>query len=282
MGEKNVSIIYQMLYNSLLEVDIIMNYVIYKNEKFRVQSSGRYYQSDNKDAKERLLHRRIWLDNHGEIPDGYIIHHIDHNWKNNDISNLALMEMREHLSIHAKELHENPQYVKKNRESLQKAQEYAKIWHASEEGLKWHSEQAKNSWKTREKSEIECIVCGKKIDKYFAARENVRFCSSSCTQKESYKRYFNEIRNCLFCGKEFTTNRHRKIKYCSSSCGGMGKKHNKVIQYSKSGDFIREWNSVREAAIQTNTDKTSIKKCVVNKAKTAGGFIWKYPEIDSY
>ena len=33
-----------------------------------------------------------------QIPKGYVIHHLDHNSLNDDISNLALMQKHQHLS----------------------------------------------------------------------------------------------------------------------------------------------------------------------------------------
>jgi len=38
---------------------------------------------------------------------------------------------------------------------------------------------------------------------------------------------------------------------------------------------IKEYNSIIEAIKETNI--TSIKAVLYNKQKTAGGFIWKYP-----
>jgi hypothetical protein len=167
---------------------IMSNYIEYKGSRFRIQSSGRYYQDNNKSAKERLLHRRIWADNYGDIPYGYVIHHKDHNWKNNDISNLELIEIGKHLSDHAKKLHKEPEYIKKNKESLNKAQKKAKEWHSSKEGLNWHSKHGKDTWIDRKKDKIICILCGKESQKHFVGRKDVRFCSSSCQDKEYYKK----------------------------------------------------------------------------------------------
>lgn len=52
-----------------------------------------------------MSYRKIWIKEHGEIPkdvDGfsYEIHHIDGNHNNNDLSNLQLVTIREHLKIH--------------------------------------------------------------------------------------------------------------------------------------------------------------------------------------
>lgn len=45
-------------------------------------------------------HRRVWRENHGPIPRGYHIHHIDGNHFNNDISNLQCVTAQEHYDIH--------------------------------------------------------------------------------------------------------------------------------------------------------------------------------------
>lgn len=47
-----------------------------------------------------LKHRKVWEEVYGKIPDGFEIHHVDGNNKNNDISNLKMVSIREHLSIH--------------------------------------------------------------------------------------------------------------------------------------------------------------------------------------
>jgi hypothetical protein len=50
----------------------------------------------------RLEHHLIWETLNGKIPDGYQIHHIDFDPKNNDIENLALVTVSEHQKIHSK------------------------------------------------------------------------------------------------------------------------------------------------------------------------------------
>jgi hypothetical protein len=194
-------------------------FVVYKGIKYWLQQSGRYYSCGVKDSKPRLLHRKIWTDHFGSIPKGFVVHHKDHNWKNNDISNLELMEMKKHLSDHAKESYKKPDYVRKIKRALVKAQKAAKEWHGSKEGIKWHRKHAKEGWQDRKKETITCSVCGKKAERYFAARKNTRFCSRSCSQKEAYKKHFTDKRTCLICKKKFMANRHRETATCSRSCG---------------------------------------------------------------
>lgn len=50
-------------------------------------------------------YRKIWINHYGEIPKDengltYEIHHIDGNRKNNDISNLVAVSLKEHYLIH--------------------------------------------------------------------------------------------------------------------------------------------------------------------------------------
>jgi hypothetical protein len=60
-----------------------------------------YYRSQWRSGiKSTSLHRAIWVHHHGEIPNGMLIHHIDHDRVNNDISNLQMMTPREHTIHH--------------------------------------------------------------------------------------------------------------------------------------------------------------------------------------
>jgi hypothetical protein len=192
-------------------------YVIYKGHTYFIQTSNRYYQNGNKDVTERLLHRAIWSDHYGAIPDGHIIHHKDHDWRNNNIENLELMELRKHLSDHAKELHSNSEYIKQNKESLLKAQESAKIWHASEEGLAWHKKHGKECWIDRKLHKVNCIVCKKEVETPFPTR--TKYCSKSCRQKIDYQKHKTDKRNCCVCNKEFLANKYTKVMACSRKCG---------------------------------------------------------------
>lgn len=45
--------------------------------------------------------RYVWEQKNGKIPEGLIIHHIDENPSNDDISNLAMLTKAEHAMIHA-------------------------------------------------------------------------------------------------------------------------------------------------------------------------------------
>lgn len=50
----------------------------------------------------------------------------------------------------------------------------------------------------------------------------------------------------------------------------------KVEQYSLDGIKLTEFNSINEAARQTNSSKDGISFCCNNKQNTSNGFIWKF------
>ncbi len=51
-----------------------------------------------------------------------------------------------------------------------------------------------------------------------------------------------------------------------------------ISQYTKDGTWIRDWNGLTEAAETLGIDRGHISGCARGRRKSAGGFIWKYPE----
>lgn len=49
-----------------------------------------------------------------------------------------------------------------------------------------------------------------------------------------------------------------------------------VLQYTKNGEFIAEYESAKKAQIITGVDKDHISCVCRGERKSAGGFIWKY------
>lgn len=52
-------------------------------------------------GKMRLAHHIVWEAAHGQIPENYQVHHIDHNKKNNDLENLLLLSTSDHQKTHS-------------------------------------------------------------------------------------------------------------------------------------------------------------------------------------
>ena len=59
----------------------------------------------------------------------------------------------------------------------------------------------------------------------------------------------------------------------------IAKAHSKKVgQYDLNLNLIREYDSIRIAEKETNIKNQNISACCLGKAKTAGGYIWKYHE----
>jgi len=56
------------------------------------------------------------------------------------------------------------------------------------------------------------------------------------------------------------------------------KNNKKILQFDLHGDFIKEWESIKEAELRTSICRTSISLCCRNLYKKAGNYIWKYKE----
>ena len=71
--------------------------------------------------------------------------------------------------------------------------------------------------------------------------------------------------------KAVETGRWREIQQI-----GNEKKKKPIVQYTKSGQFIQEWKSATDAAIQLNIQRANISKCIAGKLPSAGGYLWKH------
>ena len=63
-------------------------------------------------------------------------------------------------------------------------------------------------------------------------------------------------------------------KAISDAMKGVNAK--KVLQFTKSGEFIREWPSAYEAERELGIAQPNICSCCNGKLKSAGGYVWKY------
>ena len=58
------------------------------------------YKKDWVDGKTYQAHRRVWEQANGPIPEGLIVHHVNHDKRDNRLVNLALMTRAEHSAHH--------------------------------------------------------------------------------------------------------------------------------------------------------------------------------------
>ena len=76
---------------------------------------------------------------------------------------------------------------------------------------------------------------------------------------------------------------HDRLHKKGVPIGPMSEEHRaklskKILQFTKSGEFIREWPSMREAERELGIARSSISCCCNGIRKSAGGYVWKYPE----
>jgi len=64
--------------------------------------------------------------------------------------------------------------------------------------------------------------------------------------------------------------------YYSSVRDGSSKICRPVLQFDKSGEFIREFATMKKAEVITSINVGSICRCCRGQGKSAGGFIWRY------
>ncbi len=148
---------------------------------YRRRHNG-YYQSS---GYPTLLHRDVWLANTGSLPKGHKmhVHHIDGDKGNNAFANLRLITPLEHAAEH-----HTPEHVAKLRQNIAIAQEAAKEWHGTPEGLAFHRANAlamREAWKADPRT-YTCEVCGKE---FTTPARYAKYCHPNCKQK------MNTIRN---------------------------------------------------------------------------------------
>ena len=80
----------------------------------------------------------------------------------------------------------------------------------------------------------------------------------------------NSVENLEWCDRRYNVNYGTRNERVSR----------KILQYSKSGEFIREWQGAREVERVLGIDNSHINACCRGKLKSAYGFIWKYKEKD--
>lgn len=156
-----------------------ITYARYPDSKY--VSYRRYFYAFSKGngtQKRTTLHRQLWKDNFGEIPDGYDIHHRDGNYLNNTIDNLECVSKKDHALRHKKGCTEERKQLLENIRPL------TKEWHSSDEGKKWHSTHGKNVYENLPEKTRVCELCGHEyVTK--CTRENIRFCSRKCINRNA-------------------------------------------------------------------------------------------------
>ena len=80
-----------------------------------------------------------------------------------------------------------------------------------------------------------------------------------------------------------TNNSVQKLEWCDSkyniNFGTRNQRISKpVIQYTKSGEFVKEWKSTRDVERTLNYSQGNISRCCTGRYKSAYNFIWKFKD----
>lgn len=198
------------------------------SRKHGVEVDGMWFSKDLRtgyyycklDGRSLSLHRYLYEKYRGEIPEGYCIHHKDHNRENNDIDNLVCVPFEEHAKYHLLKRVESGELDAKR--AIRLAQEGAKAWHRSKEGREWHRKHAKEVAAKRyapgNRRPMVCTWCGKTYMGFPDMRKK-GFCSPSCQgAARRASGVDDEDRSCVVCGSTFRANKYTKTKTCSKGC----------------------------------------------------------------
>lgn len=200
--------------------------IIYKGRVYRVAKRGSYYACGEKAGLDtQFLHRHIWVDLYGPIPEKHHIHHKNGNPLDNRIENLECLSAAAHMSGHSLERLSDPVYRKAHLDRFKKVQDAARVWPSSEEGRKWSASEAtremrskarKKSWKSRFWDKpCTCLQCGGEFLGLFG---RAKFCSPPCCTLY-WKLVINQkMCTCQVCEKVFQTSKQNAGYACSKTC----------------------------------------------------------------
>lgn len=149
--------------------------IVFRGEKYELSEPGPYYRRYQfGKSGPSSLHRAKWEHYRGPIPEGFDIHHRDGDGTNNRLSNLEMVDRREHQREHSLEGHKQG----KLKPPTKLARERAAEWHRSEEGRQWHVQHGKRTWERREWHWCECQECGRLFRSPYPKR--AKFCHLNC------------------------------------------------------------------------------------------------------
>lgn len=80
----------------------------------------------------------------------------------------------------------------------------------------------------------------------------------------------NRVENLEFCDSSYN------INYGTRNERAAKKLSKNILQFTKTGNFIREWSSLHEIERQLGYYFQNISMCCCGKLKSAYGYIWKY------
>lgn len=84
----------------------------------------------------------------------------------------------------------------------------------------------------------------------------------------------NNVENLEWCSQQYNTNHGTRNERISEKMTN-GKLSKKVLQFSKTGELIKEWPSTKEVG-RNGFQQTKVAACCRGERKSHKGFIWRY------
>ena len=93
-----------------------------------------------------------------------------------------------------------------------------------------------------------------------------------CVNHKDENRKNNNVENLEWCTHKYNNNYGTRIEKVSK------KKYKTIKQYDLEGNFIKEWQSIKEVSETMNICKSGIIACAKGIYKQCKGYIWKYAD----
>lgn len=177
---------------------------------FIVHEGRKYYEFNgyHRARDGRFLHRVLYEQSNGPVPEGHHVHHKDGDRANNALENLESKDGRQHIADHMRGRVFYPKA----------ALDAAAEWRKTDAGKEFMREQGvRNAHHLRQQREFDCECCGAKyltVDTGFN-----RFCSNKCRAKHRRDSGVDDVKaQCAHCGAEFSKNKHSSKEHCGLSC----------------------------------------------------------------
>lgn len=66
------------------------------------------------------------------------------------------------------------------------------------------------------------------------------------------------------------------LEWCTCKYNTRYSKAKKIIQYDLEGNYIKEWDCIKQVEEELNIKSNNLGNCLKGRNKTAGGYIWRY------
>ena len=174
----------------------------------------------------KYLHRAIWEAHNGPIPEGYEVHHIDHDTLNNDPGNLVAVPRSWHRAESANA-----------RLDRERTCSHCGIAFTGKSGSRYTSDRwfcsnrCNLAWRRAaglDRGEVVCVECGRRVESINFRRQ--RYCGARCASIVRARQRTPSAVACTICGRSFETLQPQRSKYCAPPCAKAGREGRRLAR----------------------------------------------------